>query len=112
MDNLSVGNYRAPVNVDATRRTIRGFSLQAVSPCKSSFVFVFYTGERNRLGGPSVAAYTPEGHLGVYTVAEYGQLAADRERHRVLHALREGLAQGEPLERVLERLQREAPRNA
>ncbi len=69
-------------------------------------------GERNRLGGPSVAAHTPDGHLGVYTVAEYGQLVADRERHRLLHALREGLDQGEPLERVLDRLQNEAPRKA
>jgi hypothetical protein len=69
-------------------------------------------GERNRLGGPSVAAYTQGGHLGVYTVAEYGQLVADRERHRLLHALREGLDQGEPLERVLDRLQCEAPRKA
>lgn len=69
-------------------------------------------GERNRLGGPSVAAYTPEGHLGLYTIAEYEQLVADRERHRLLHALREGLAQGESLERVLERLQSETLRKA
>jgi hypothetical protein len=69
-------------------------------------------GERNRLGGPTVAAYTPEGHLGLYPLAEYEHLVADRERHRLLHALREGLTQGEPLERVLERLQCEAPRKA
>jgi hypothetical protein len=69
-------------------------------------------GERNRLGGPTVAAYTPEGHLGLYTIAEYGQLVADRERGRLLDALREGLAQGESLERVVERLKPGAPRKA
>ncbi len=61
-------------------------------------------GERDLLAGPSLAAYTPDGHLGVYAPAEYEQLIAQRERNRIVHALREGLARGETLERVLERL--------
>ena len=69
-------------------------------------------GERNRLGGPTVAAYTPEGHLGLYTLGEYEQLVAEREHHRLLHALREGLARGEALERVFERLQPGSSRKA
>ena len=69
-------------------------------------------GGRDRLAGPSVAAYTPQGQLGVFTPAQYGQLAADRERNRIVHALRKGLARGETLERVLERLDSEPPRDA
>jgi hypothetical protein len=69
-------------------------------------------GGRDRLAGPSVAAYTPHGQLGVFTPAQYGQLAADRERNRIVHALREGLACGETLERVLGRLETEPPRDA
>jgi hypothetical protein len=69
-------------------------------------------GERNRLGRPSVAAYTPEGHLGLYSLGEYEQLVAQRERHRLQHALREGLARGETLERVFERLEPGSSREA
>ena len=69
-------------------------------------------GGRDRLAGPSVAAYTPQGQLGVFTPAQSGQLAADRERNRIVHALREGLARGETLERVLGRLESEPPRDA
>lgn len=69
-------------------------------------------GESDLLAGPSVAAYTPDGHLGVYTPAEYGQLIAKRERNRIVCALREGLARGETLERVLERLAANPPREA
>jgi hypothetical protein len=54
-------------------------------------------GQRERLAGPSVAAYTPQGQLGVFTPAQYEHLVADRERNRIVHALREGLARGETL---------------
>jgi len=66
-------------------------------------------GQCDLLAGPSLAAYTPEGRLGVFTPRQYTHLVAERERHRIVHALREGLARGEPLERVLARLQAEPP---
>jgi hypothetical protein len=37
---------------------------------------------------------------------------ADRERNGIVHALREGLARGETLERVLGRLESEPPRES
>lgn len=61
-------------------------------------------GERNRLGGPSVAVYTPAGRLGLFSIPDYGRLVAERERRRIVRTLREGLARGESLERTLNRL--------
>jgi len=69
-------------------------------------------GERNQLGGPSLAAYSRDGRLGLLTPGDYEHLIAERERDRIVTALREGLARGEPLERVLERLQNTPPRQA
>ena len=69
-------------------------------------------GERNLLGGPSVAVYTRDGRLGLYTPAEYGQLIAERERNRIVGTLRQGLARGESLERLLDRLKDDPPRKA
>ena len=61
-------------------------------------------GQRDLLGGPSIALYTPEGHLGAYTPEAYGQLIAERERNRIVSTLREGLARGESLERLLDQV--------
>jgi hypothetical protein len=69
-------------------------------------------GVRDHLDGPSIAAYTPEGDLGAFTTDEYGQLIAQRERNRIVHTLREGLARGESLERMLDRLENKPPRQA
>ena len=65
-------------------------------------------GRRSRLGGPSLVAYTPRGQLGFLTPQEYERLIVERERDRLAHTLREGLAHGETLERMLHRLQRPA----
>jgi hypothetical protein len=65
-------------------------------------------GERNRLGGPSLVAYTPRGQLGFLRPREYERLIVERERDRLVHTLREGLARGETLERMLHRLQNPA----
>jgi hypothetical protein len=62
-------------------------------------------GERNRLSGPALVAYTPRGQLGFLRPREYERLIVERERDRLLHTLREGLAHGESLERMLRRLQ-------
>jgi hypothetical protein len=62
-------------------------------------------GERNRLSGPSLVAYTPQGQLGFLRPPEYERLIVERERDRLVHTLREGLAHGETLERMLQRLQ-------
>jgi len=69
-------------------------------------------GEHNFLGGPSLAAYTRNGELGLLTTAEYERLIAERERDRIVRTLREGIAQGETLERLLDRLQIHPPRDA
>ncbi|MBN2563449.1 MAG: transposase [Phycisphaerae bacterium] len=69
-------------------------------------------GHRSLLGGPSVAVYTREGALGLYTPAEYGQLIAERERNRIVSTLRQGLARGDSLERLLDRLHDNPPRKA
>jgi hypothetical protein len=62
-------------------------------------------GERNRLSSPSLVAYTPQGQLGFLRPPEYERLIVERERDRLVHTLREGLAHGESLERMLLRLQ-------
>ena len=69
-------------------------------------------GEASWLGGPSMAAYTDDGRLGLFTPEEHGQLIAERERNRIVRTLREGLARGETLERTLERLENEPTREA
>jgi hypothetical protein len=69
-------------------------------------------GERSWLGGPSLAAYTRDGRLGLFTPDQYGRLIAERERNRIVRTLREGLARGETLERTLERIQDQPPRQA
>ena len=61
-------------------------------------------GERNRLGGPALVAYTPRGQPGFLRPREYERLIVERERDRLVHTLREGLAGGETLERMLRRL--------
>jgi hypothetical protein len=62
-------------------------------------------GERHRLGGPSLVAYTARGQLGFLMPREYERLIVERERDRLVHTLREGLAHGESLERMLRRLE-------
>jgi len=57
------------------------------------------------LGGePGVAAYTPQGQLGVMTVEEYGSLVAQRERASFIEVLRQAKAHGEGIEELLRRL--------
>ena len=51
------------------------------------------------------------GHVSV-TPQQYERLIAERERKRLVRTLREGLARGETLERTLERLQNQPPRQA
>jgi len=70
------------------------------------------TGQRSLLGGPSVAVYTHDGALGLYTPDEYGQLIAERERNRIVDTLRQGLARGDSLERLLDRINDNPPRKA
>jgi hypothetical protein len=62
-------------------------------------------GERNRLSGPSLVAYTPQGQLSFLRPREHERLIVERERDRLVHTLREGLAHGETLERMLQRPQ-------
>ena len=69
-------------------------------------------GERNLLGGSSLAAYTRDGRLGLLTTGEYEWLIAERERDRILRTLREGIVHGETLERRLDRLHIHPPREA
>ena len=69
-------------------------------------------GQRDLLGGPSIAVYTQEGHLGAYTPEAYGQLIAERERNRIVSTLREGLARGQSLERLLDQVQLNPPPKA
>lgn len=69
-------------------------------------------GERNLLGGPSLAAYTRDGRLGLLTTGEYERLIAERERDRIVRTLREGIAHGQTLERLLDRLDIHPPRDA
>lgn len=67
-------------------------------------------GEHGRIGGRSVAAYTEDGRLGLFTPGDYGNLIAERERNRVVATLREALQRGEDLERALARLTSGPPR--
>jgi len=66
-------------------------------------------GERNRLTGPALVAYTGKGRMGFLTAPEYERLIVERERDRLAHTLREGLARGETLERMLQRLEHPTP---
>jgi len=69
-------------------------------------------GEPGKMGGLSVAAYTEEGRLGLFTPGDYGNLIAERERNRLVATLREALRRGEDLERALQRLMSLPPRKA
>ena len=70
--------------------------------------------ERKRLGSlgvpgliggePALAAYTPQGQLGILETEEYGALIAQRERAWFLQELRKAQARGERLEDVIRRL--------
>ncbi len=55
-------------------------------------------------GPPEVAAYTPQGHMGLLSVQEYGDLRAQRERAGLLEELRRAQARGERIDDVLRRL--------
>lgn len=55
-------------------------------------------------GPPEVAAYTPQGHMGLLSVQEYGDLRAQRERAVLLEELRRAQARGEGIEDLLRRL--------
>ena len=62
-------------------------------------------GVPGRIGGePGVAAYTRQGHLGIMSVEEYGQLVAQRERNGLLAQLEQARARGESIDDVLRRL--------
>jgi hypothetical protein len=57
------------------------------------------------IGGlPEVAAYTPQGQMGLLTIKEYGDLCAQREREGLLEELRRAQGRGEGIEEVLRRL--------
>lgn len=63
-------------------------------------------GVRGLIGGePALAAYTPQGHLGLLTTEEYGELVARRERATILEELRRAHARGEGIDDVLRRLE-------
>ena len=47
-------------------------------------------GERNLLGGPSLAAYTRDGRVGLLTSDEYERLIAEHERDRIVRTLKRG----------------------
>jgi hypothetical protein len=55
-------------------------------------------------GEPILAAYTPQGQLGLLTTEEYGSLVARRERTAILEEFRRAHARGEGIEDVLRRL--------
>ena len=69
-------------------------------------------GEQALIGGLSVATYTEEGRLGLFTPGQYGDLIAERERTRLVATLREALRRGEDLERAIQRLTSLPPRQA
>jgi hypothetical protein len=69
-------------------------------------------GEPGEIGGLSLAAYTQDGRLGLFTPGDYGDLIAERERNRLVATLREALRRGEDLERALQRLTSLTPRKA
>jgi hypothetical protein len=55
-------------------------------------------------GEPALAAYTPQGQLGLLTTAEYRDLVARHERETILEELKRAQARGEGIEDVLRRL--------
>lgn len=55
-------------------------------------------------GEPALAAYTPQGQLGLLSTKEYADLVARRERTTILEELRRAQARGEGIEDVLRRL--------
>ncbi len=55
-------------------------------------------------GPPEVAAYTGRGQMGLFTVKEYGDLRAERERIVLLKELRRAQARGEGIGDVMRRL--------
>jgi hypothetical protein len=60
-------------------------------------------------GPPEVAAYTPQGQMGLLAIKEYGDLRAARERGELIEELRRAQVRGEGIEDVLRRL---APRES
>lgn len=57
-------------------------------------------------GPPEVAAYTPQGQMGLLTIKDYGDLRAERERAVLLEELRRAQARGEGIEDLIRRLTR------
>ena len=67
-------------------------------------------GVQGLLGGaPALAAYTDQGHIGLLSVEDYGELLLQAERDRVARDIRAALARGESPETVLGRLTADKP---
>lgn len=63
-------------------------------------------GERGLLGGLALAAYTPQGQLGLFSVQRYRDLVQLAERRRIAALLRDCLAKGRDLHDFLGELDR------
>jgi hypothetical protein len=62
-------------------------------------------GVQGFMGGmPEVAAYTKDGHLGLMTVREYGELVEQRTRKTLLEQLHQEAARGKTIEDLLREL--------
>jgi hypothetical protein len=62
-------------------------------------------GERGLLGGPALAAYTPEAQLGLLSVQRYRELVQLAERRRIAGLLRDCLEKGSEIDSLLEDLE-------
>jgi len=62
-------------------------------------------GERGLLGGPALAAYTPQGQLGLLSAQRYRDLVQLAERRRIAALLRDHIAEGHDLGDVLGKLE-------
>jgi len=90
----------------------RVFAMKHPEPWREARERRLASEDRGWLGGPSLAAYTADGRLGLFTPEQYGRLVAERERNRIVRTLREALACGEDLERTLERIENSRPDEA
>ena len=62
-------------------------------------------GAPGKIGGePALAAYTPQGQLGILKTDDFRSLVAQRERTLILNEIRSATNRGEPLDDVIRRL--------
>jgi hypothetical protein len=60
---------------------------------------------RGWLGGLNVVAYTPDGHLGLFRVRDYGEIVRQAERNRIVAMAKAHQQQGRDLKDLLDKLE-------